>query len=242
MLLKNTFAPLPAAFREGQRIRNGMRDILKLFLTRVLSVTSLLIAIAFIGGFPFQPRQTSILTFLTVGVPALALAYWARPGQVTRQGLIRSLVRFVLPASLTFCLVAIGVYLAVLLPAVATLPPPANPYREGALPLAQTALTVFAVLCGLTVVLFVQPPTRLDQHGQRRNWHPTVLVLGLFACLIGIMAVAPLRAFFNLQALDVLEYFIIGGATVVWAVLVQTIWHFHLFERFLQQDWRGETG
>jgi len=47
--------------------------------------------------------------------------------------------------------------------------------------LAQTALTVFAVLCGLAAVLFVQPPTRLDQHGQRRNWRPTLLVLGLFA-------------------------------------------------------------
>jgi cation-transporting ATPase E len=241
VLLKDTFAPLPAAFREGQRIRNGMRDILKLFLTRVLSVTLLLIAIAFIGGFPFQPRQTSILTFLTVGVPALALAYWARPGHVIQQGLIRSLVRFVLPASLTFCLLAIGVYLAVLLPAVATLPPPVNPYREGALPLAQTALTVFAVLCGLAAVLFVQPPARLDQHGQRRNWPPTLLVLGLFACLIGVMALAPLRAFFNLQALDAFDYLIIGGASVVWAALVQTIWHFHLFERFLQLDWRGET-
>jgi cation-transporting P-type ATPase E len=241
VLLQDTFAPLPAAFREGQRIRNGMRDILKLFLTRVLSVTLLLIAIAFIGGFPFQPRQTSILTFLTVGVPALALAYWARPGHITQQGLIRSLVRFVLPASLTFCLVAIGVYLVVLLPAVATLPPPVNPYREGALPLAQTALTVFAVLCGLAAVLFVQPPTRLDQHGQRRNWRPTLLVLGLFVCLIGVMAVAPLRAFFNLQALDAFDYLIIGGASVVWAALVQTIWHFHLFEHFLQLNWRGET-
>jgi cation-transporting P-type ATPase E len=241
VLLQDTFAPLPAAFREGQRIRNGMRDILQLFLTRVLSVTLLLIAIAFIGGFPFQPRQTSILTFLTVGVPALALAYWARPGHRSRQGLFRSLARFVLPASVMFCLVAIGVYLVVLLPAVATLPPPANPYREGALPLAQTALTVFAVVCGLALVLFVQPPARLDQHGQRRNWRPTLLVLGLFVCLVGVLAIAPLRAFFNLQALDAFDYLIIGGATVLWAALVQTIWHVHLFERFLQPEWKREA-
>ncbi len=236
VLLKDTFASLPAAFREGQRIRNGMHDILKLFLTRVLSVTLLLISIAFIGGFPFQPRQTSILTFLTVGVPALALAYWARPGHVSEKGLIRSLVRFVLPASLTFCLVAIGVYLAVLLPAVATLPHPGNPYREGALPLAQTALAVFAVLCGLVMVLFVQPPTRWPQDGYRRNWPPTLLVLGLFACLVCVLAIAPLRAFFNLQALDVFDYLIIGGASVLWGVLVHAMWHFHLFERFLQLE------
>ncbi len=155
--------------------------------------------------------------------------------------MILSLVRFVLPASVTFCLVAIGVYLAVLLPAVATLPPPANPYREGALPLAQTALTLFAVLCGLAVVLFVQPPARLDQHGQRRNWRPTLLVLGLFTCLVGVLAIVPLRAFFNLQALDAFDYLIIGGATVLWAALVQTIWHFHLFERLLQLEWKRET-
>jgi cation-transporting ATPase E len=238
VLLKDTFASLPAAFREGQRIRNGMQDILKLFLTRVLSVTLLLISIAFIGGFPFQPRQTSILTFLTVGVPALALTYWARPGRVSQRGLIRSLVRFVLPASLTFCLVAIGVYLAVLLPAVSALPQPTNPYREGALPLAQTALTVFAVVCGLALVMFVQPPARSDQAEHRRNWPPTLMVLGLFACLIGVLTIAPLRTFFNLQALDVVDYLIIGCAAVLWGVLVQMIWHFHLFERFLQLEWK----
>ena len=237
VLLKDTFASLPAAFREGQRIRNGMQDILKLFLTRVLSITLLLISIAFIGGFPFQPRQTSIITFLTVGVPALALAYWARPGHVSHISLIRSLARFVLPASLTFCLVAIGVYLAVLLPALATLPEPGNPYREGALPLAQTALTVFTVLCGLVLVIVVQPPSQPDQDGHRGNWSPTLLALGLFICLVCVLAVAPLRAFFNLQTLDILDFLIIGGAAVLWGVLLHTMWHFHLFERFLQLAW-----
>jgi cation-transporting P-type ATPase E len=178
---------------------------------------------------------------LTVGVPALALAYWARPGRVSQRSLIRSLVCFVLPASLTFCLVAIGVYLAVLLPAVSALPQPANPYREGALPLAQTALTVFAALCGLVLVMFVQPPARPHHAGHRGNWLPTLMVLGLFACLLGVLAIAPLRTFFNLQALDVFDYLIIGSATVLWGVLVQTIWHFHLFEGFLQLEWKDSS-
>jgi cation-transporting ATPase E len=241
VLLKDTFASLPAAFREGQRIRNGMQDILKLFVTRVLSITLLLISIAFIGGFPFQPRQTSIITFLTVGVPAVALAYWARPGHVSHKSLFRSLAHFALPASLTFCLVAIGVYLAVLLPAVAALPEPGNPYREGALPLAQTSLTVFAVLCGLVLVIFVQPPIRSDRDGHHRNWPPTLLVLGLFVCLVCVLAIAPLRALFNLQALDVFDFLIIGGAVVLWGVLLQIIWHVHLFERYLQLTWEDAS-
>jgi cation-transporting ATPase E len=236
VLLKDTFAPLPAAFDEGQRIRNGMNDILKLFLTRVMSVTLLLISITFIGGFPFQPRQTSILTFLTVGIPALALAYWARPGHISQHDLIRSLVCFVLPAAVIFCLIAIGVYLAVLLPALSALPRPLNPYREGALPLAQTALTVFAVLCGLLLIIYVRPPSRMNHGMQRRDWYPTLLALGLVVCLIAVLALAPLRTLFNLRSLDAVHYLIIGCATILWAIIVQAIWRFHLFERFLQLD------
>ncbi len=236
VLLHDSFASLPPAVREGQRIRNGMQDILKLFLARVGSVTLLLISIAFVGGFPFQPRQTSLLTFFTVGVPTLALAYWARPERVPSKSLIRSLARFVLPASLTTCLVALGVYLAVLIPASLRLPVPANPYREGALPLAQTAITVFTVLCGLLLVLFVEPPNR-PRPGQKRkygNWHPSLLILGLFMCFLGVLAIPPLRMLFNLQALDLVTYLIIGGAVLLWALLIGGIWHFHVFERFFQ--------
>jgi cation-transporting ATPase E len=237
VLLQDTFASLPLAVREGQRIRNGMQDILKLFLARVGSVTLLLISIAFVGGFPFQPRQTSLLTFFTVGVPTLALAYWARPERVPSQSLIRALARFVLPASLTTCLVVLGVYLAVLIPASLRLPVPTNPYREGALPLAQTAITVFIVLCGLLLVLFVEPPNRPrpGQNSKYGNWRPSLLVLGLFVCFLGVLALPPLRMLFNLQALDLATYLVISSATLLWTLLVGGIWHFHVFERVFQR-------
>ncbi len=236
ILLQDSFAALPLAVQEGQRIRNGMQDILKLFLARVASMTLLLISIAFIGSFPFQPRQTSLLTLLTVGIPALALAYWARPGRATSESLLRTLARFVLPVAITICLVAIGVYLAVLIPASLKLPPPGNPYREGALPLAQTALTIFLVSCGLVLLLFVEPLTRArpGQQGKYSNWWPSLLVSGLFICLLIILATPPLRALFNLQALNATAYLIITGAVLLWSALLWLIWHFHLFERMFQ--------
>lgn len=233
LLLQDTFAALPLAVREGQRIRNSMQDILRLFLARVCSVTLLLFSVVFVGGFPFQPRQTSLLTFFTVGVPTLALAYWARPERVPRSSLSGSLARFVLPASLTTCLVALGVYLAVLIPATNRLPIPTNPYREGALPLAQTALTVFAVFCGLLLVLFVEPPNR-RRAGQKSNWRPTLLVAGLFVFFFTVLSFPPLRHLFNLQALDLMTYLLIGGATLLWTLFMGCIWRFHLFERFFQ--------
>ena len=238
ILLHDSFAALPLAVREGQRIRNGMQDILKLFLARVASMTLLLISIAFIGSFPFQPRQTSLLTLLTVGVPAFALAYWARPGRVASESesLLRAIARFVLPVAVTTCLVAIGVYLSVLIPASLRLPVVANPYREGALPLAQTALTIFLVLCGLILLLFVEPLTRArpGKPGRYNNWWPSLLALGLFICLLTVLAVPPLRALFNLQALNALSYVIIMGAVLLWAVLLWLILHFHVFERMFQ--------
>jgi cation-transporting ATPase E len=104
VLLGDSFAALPAAVREGQRIRNGMQDILTLFLTRVLYVALLLLATGIIGGFPFAPTHSSLLALLTVGLPTVALAAWARPGARTRRRPVRSLLRFVLPAAVTVAL------------------------------------------------------------------------------------------------------------------------------------------
>jgi len=74
VLLNDSFASLPHAFREGQRIRHGMQDILCLFLSRVLYVAILIIEILMLGQFPLVPKQVSILTLLTVGAPTLVMA------------------------------------------------------------------------------------------------------------------------------------------------------------------------
>lgn len=233
VLLQDTFAPLPLAVLGGQRIRNGMQDILKLFLARVATVTLLLIAIAFVGSFPFQPRQTSLLTLFTVGVPSLAFAYWARPGRVARENSLHEVVRFVLPVAFLTCLIALGVYLAVLIPASRTLPVPANPYREGALPLAQTALTVFSVLSGLILVIFVEPPSRSrpGATGHYNNWPPTLLVLALTGILSIILAIPQLYKLFNLQALDAGSYLVIAAAILLWTISLKTLLHFRILER-----------
>src|SRR5262249_34816544 len=114
VLLHDSFAVLPYAFQEGQRILNGMQNIFKLFLTRVLYVTLLIVSVGIIGGFPFAPKHASLLALLTVGIPTLALAAWARPGLAPRGSLVRPLLHFVLPAALTLSLVGLGVYAATL--------------------------------------------------------------------------------------------------------------------------------
>ena len=80
ILMKDTFAPLPFAFREGQRIINGMNDILRIFMVRIFFKAAMIAIVMTIGGFPFAPRQSALLSFVGATVPAIAFALWAQPG------------------------------------------------------------------------------------------------------------------------------------------------------------------
>jgi cation-transporting ATPase E len=112
ILLNDSFAALPDAFREGQRIVSGMRDILKLFLTRVLYVALLIGALAVVqAGFPLAPKHSALLSLFVVGLPTLALAAWARPSAAPLGSLLGMVLRFAVPAAATLTVAGLGVYL-----------------------------------------------------------------------------------------------------------------------------------
>ncbi|HRF95927.1 MAG TPA: hypothetical protein PLZ51_12060, partial [Aggregatilineales bacterium] len=76
-LLNDSFAALPKAFMEGQRILNGMDAIIRLFLSRAFYAAMILLGSALMVGatnFPFIPKHASLLTLLSVGIPTLGIA------------------------------------------------------------------------------------------------------------------------------------------------------------------------
>ena len=117
ILLNDTFAPLPFAFNEGQRIINGMNDILRIFMVRIAYKASIIAVVMALGGFPFAPRQASLVSFVGAGVPAVAFAAFAIPGPTPKLGLFKLLARFFVPTTLLMTAMATGVYLAYALPA-----------------------------------------------------------------------------------------------------------------------------
>ncbi len=239
VLLHDSFAALPAAFAEGQRIRNGMESVLKLFLTRVMYLALLLITIPVLGAFPFAPKQKALITFETLGLIAVALAAWARPGPPSRRGLVRLLLHFVLPAALTLSLVAFGVYLVALFQALQQV----GESTPDAELIAQSALTTFAVCSGLLLVPFVVPPANFWVGGSELSgdWRPTLLAAGLLVVYLVVIALAPLRAFFSLAALNPMDYLLIGAAALIWSIIQRWIWRTHLLERFLHLTWTDEA-
>ncbi|MCP5303458.1 MAG: HAD-IC family P-type ATPase [Pseudomonadales bacterium] len=257
VLLNDSFAALPPAFLEGQRIVSGMQDILRLFLTRALYVTLLILSTAVVGvGFPYVPLHISLLTFLTVGIPTLALAAWARPEQ-PKEGLLRSVIHFVGPATITIFVFGLLVYLMFFLNSVMdivnlnvtpaqianfeTYPgldfEPGNPdafaLEVGGV-VARTALTVFSTLTGLLLIIFVEPPIAFFGGGDALSpdKRPTLLTIALLVVFIIIMAVEPLRSFFELIALQPRDYVLITAMVVVWAFVLRLVWRYNFFERF----------
>lgn len=227
VLLGDSFAALPAVFREGQRIRNGMHTIVQLFLTRVLYAAILLVASMALGGFPFTPRQNAILTFLTEGIPTLALVSWARPGPLPGRSFLRSLLQVVLPAALSISLVGLGVYLAEF-------------FSASQLLVAQSALTSITVLAGVMLIPLLAPPikTRIGSDAFKGDRRPSLLACGLLAGYAVVLAVAPLRALFDVAPLRTSDYALIGIVAIVWGLGLCWVWRVRLLERFLQVDGR----
>jgi cation-transporting ATPase E len=256
VLLKDSFGALPAAFTEGQRIRSGMQDILKLFMVRVFSVAMLLVsALALQAGFPFSPRQISILSTLTVGVPVFFLAIWARPVIVREGALIRSLIHFVVPAAITITMAALTVYLIFWTGndpggsltaggegGIISLTNQENRALSG-ISEARDAITVTTVLCGLILLVFVEPPRRFFAGGDdvAHDWRPTILAGIMLALLVVILNVEFARDFFGMGKLSGGDLAIITGVVAVWAIVLRSIWRFRLLDRLLGVEVSGDA-
>ena len=225
ILLEDSFAVLPAAFREGQRIVRGMEDIVRLLLTRTIYAILLVVATRIVGTpFPVTPKHNSVIALLTVGLPILAIAAWARPGPPARS-LLRSTSRFVVPAAFSIAILAVSVYLSYLT-------------FTGSLEIAQSALTTCCVFCGLILIPFVEPPNGAwvggdELSGDRR---PSFLALGMLLLYLLIKVTPSLRSFFDLTLLRTIDYLLITALAAIWSVLLRAVWRARLYERFLSTN------
>ncbi len=238
VLMQDSFAVLVPAVAEGQRIVNGMQDILKLFLTRISTVALVILSSLVVGAFPLELRQGSLVTLFSVGIPAIVLAVWARPGQSAQGNLTRQLLHFILPpvliTSALGLLLFVGSYVLWLL-SVGAFGTRNGIARLDDYPAAQTTLTMFLVFCGLFLVIFVEPPTPWWVGGNHLSgdWRPTLLAVGMMVAFVCITLIAPLRALFVLSPLGLRELLLVAVALVVWLVAVRATWRLRLLGRYL---------
>jgi cation-transporting P-type ATPase E len=79
------------------------------------------------------------------------------------------------------------------------------------------------------------PPTRawVGGNGLSGDRRPLLLALGLLLGYSAMLAIAPLRGFFELAPLEMSDYLLIGIVAGSWAVFLRWTWRMRLLERFL---------
>jgi cation-transporting ATPase E len=239
VLTEDSFAALAPAVEEGQRILNGMQDILRLFLARIMTVGLLIVTSLVIGLFPIDLRNGSVLTLFTVGIPTALLAIWAQPGQRAKESLGRTLARFVVPAAALSSLVGLVVLYGTILLEVGVAELAGGTVGaealDGAIKLGQSNLTSFLVFAGLLLVVFVEPPIGLVAVIEPRTHdrRPAIMALVLAVAYVLVLATPLGRTIFSLGELGPGELAIAMGAAVAYGVLVGLTWRHRLVERFL---------
>ena len=101
VLMDSDFARMPLVVDEGRRVVNNIERSASLFLVKnIFSVIMALLSILFVFQYPITPAQMSLISGLTIGVPAFLLAL--EPNHNRIQGSFMKNVMFkALPAGLT---------------------------------------------------------------------------------------------------------------------------------------------
>jgi cation-transporting ATPase E len=222
VLLDDSFSALPAAVVEGQRIISGMQDSMHLFLARAMYMSLAIFGVALLGlAIPVSPRHNTVLALLTVGIPVLFLAVWARPARPGLDSLSR-IVRLITPPAVVLALIGIPLYWF---------------YSKGGdVGFARTAFTTFAVFCGLGLLPLLEPPIGESISGADADGadiKPTLLAIALLGIYGLFFVIPPVRDFFELVPLPWSDVALIAALALIWAGLVMVFWHLRVVDRLM---------
>jgi cation-transporting P-type ATPase E len=212
VLMDDSFATLPYVVAEGRRVLGNIERVASLFLTKTVYAVLLSIATAVVGlaaaaglaglRFPFLPRHLTLISTLTIGVPAFVLAL-APSAQRVAPGFVSRVLRFAVPAGIACAAATFAAYL------IARLTPGSDLTADrttAVITLSATALWVLA--------LVARPYT----------WWRITLVAAMAAGMVLALAVPASRTFFDLRdlnlATDLIALAIAAGAGTVLTVFL----------------------
>jgi magnesium-transporting ATPase (P-type) len=202
VLLGGRFDRMPYVVAEGRRVIANMERVSALFVTKTVYATLFAVAIGLSGSvFPFLPRHMSLVSELTIGLPAFVLSFRAAD-EVCRPGYLRRVVRFAVPAGVATGTVALSVYWMA-----------RSPLGGATLEQARSVSTIGLVLFAFWVLYVLMRPTdHLDR----------LLLSALIVIFVAALAVRPIRNFYRLDWPPV-ETLIGAGVIVATSIVVSQI-------------------
>jgi cation-transporting P-type ATPase E len=190
VLLDDSFATLPYVVAEGRRVLGNIERVASLFLTKtvyavLLSIATAVVALTADEGlqglrFPFLPRHLTLISTLTIGVPAFVLAL-APSAQRVAPGFVSRVLRFAIPAGIACAAATFAAYL------IARLSP------GGSLVADRTTAVITLSATALWVLALVARPY---------TWWRIALVAAMAAGMVLALTIGVSRTFFDLGRYD----------------------------------------
>ncbi|MET9291098.1 HAD-IC family P-type ATPase [Streptomyces sp. NPDC003077] len=205
VLLNNSFATLPSVVAEGRRVIGNITRVATLFLTKtVYSVLLAILVACWQIPYPYLPRHLTLLSTLTIGVPAFFLAL-APNKERAKPEFVKRVMRYSVPSGLITGVAAFLTYMA------------ARSHYTGpdALSAETSAATLTLFLTAMWVLVIIARPY---------TWWRVGLVLAMALGFLVVLVVPWLQKFFDLRLVGTTMPWVAVGVAVVAAVLLEVVW------------------
>jgi cation-transporting ATPase E len=205
VLLDNSFATLPSVVAEGRRVIGNITRVATLFLVKtVYSVLLAVLVVCWQVEYPFLPRHLTLLSTLTIGVPAFFLAL-APNKERAKPHFVRRVMRYSVPGGVVAAIATFVTYLI------------ARHHYTGAdaLDAETSAATLTLFLISMWVLAIIARPY---------TWWRLVLVAAMGLAFVLVLAVPWLQHFFALKLVGVTMPWIAVGIAVVAAAVLEVLW------------------
>ncbi|WP_411128326.1 HAD-IC family P-type ATPase [Streptomyces sp. x-19] len=205
VLLNNSFATLPSVVAEGRRVIGNITRVATLFLTKTVYSVLLAVLVACCQiPYPYLPRHLTLLSTLTIGVPAFFLAL-APNKERARPHFVRRVMRYAVPSGVITGLAAFATYLL------------ARVYYTGpdALSAQTSAATLTLFLTALYVLAIIARPY---------TWWRIGLVLLMGLGFLVVLVTPWLQRFFDLRLVGTTMPWTAVAIAAVAAVLLELAW------------------
>ncbi|WP_433918984.1 cation-translocating P-type ATPase [Streptomyces canus] len=205
VLLDNSFATLPSVVAEGRRVIGNITRVATLFLVKtVYSVLLAIFVVCWQVEYPFLPRHLTLLSTLTIGVPAFFLAL-APNKERARPHFVRRVMRYSVPGGVVAAIATFVTYLIA-----------RHHYTgSGALDAETSAATLTLFLISMWVLAIIARPY---------TWWRLALVAAMGLGFVLVLMVPWLQDFFALKLVGVTMPWIAVGISVVAAATLELLW------------------
>jgi cation-transporting P-type ATPase E len=200
VLVSGEFGEVPPMVGEGRQILRNIQRVARLFVSKAVFTAFLVLVIAIPSGvFPMLPRQFTLTSTFTIGIPAFLLALAPSSGPWRPEGFLRAIARFSIPAGLA-C--GVGILVTYLL---------ARHWLTDDLTQARSATAATVVVSGLAIVFALE-----DVPGTRRLV-VGALCVAMALLFFGACTIPAARDFFEIATPTggMIEAWLIGSAVSI---------------------------